>query len=491
MIGEAQITVRNAGLLMAQRGLFVAGSFLFAVFVPRLMGPENYGRFALVTSLSIWFVMFSNLGLSQVIGRYVPEFKLQGDKEGLKKFFSNLLAVSLGSGTVAASLYLLLTLLWLNDLDVILLITIASTVFIQAWAHPFFSLFLGLNQAARWGMDEIFRRWFSIIFLLLGFYLDGLRGACLGLLLSELIVLSIGIWWGKSYLSWSELKLDLGYLIPYLQFGLIFFVSNLLYIAFQHSGEVLVRIFYGNYIEVGYFGLAYNVYLTIAATMPRFVSAFTPLMITLLAKGKTEELGQWIEQLLKWLSVGGILVVFAVLFLGNDLVPLVLGVAYRPVAINFMVLSITMLFQALSSVGHLLTLIYERPKLALTASIIRFGAFWGFGIPFVSWWGSLGGCLAVLAASAIFSGYFTWRMEKVMSYSLRRWALVIGLGGLFLPLAWLRSSWPVNIALYCLFLIGYGCALLFFRIMTRNEIAVLWQVIRSKNLVIKPTIQEE
>lgn len=477
MLGEAQTTVRNVGLLLAQRGLLIAGNFIFAASVPRLMGPGNYGRYALITSLSIWFVLFTDLGFTQVMGRYVPQFILQREKESLQKFFSNLLSVSLVGGLLSAGLYFLFTGMWLADLDGLLLATMAGTVIVRSWAHPFFTLFLGLNQAARWGMDELLRRWISIVLLLLGFYLGGLRGACLALLLTELVVMVIGVWWGRSYFSWKEMRLDIRYLNPYLRFGLIFFMINLLLSAFQRSGEVLVRFFNGDYVQVGYFGLAYNVYLLAALAIPQFTLAFAPLMTTLLAKGETETLKQWIDHLLKWLAVGGVWVMFGVLLLGKDLVPLVLGAAYQPVATNLLPLSMALLLQTLASVSNLLILIYGQPKVALSAVSIRLIAFWIFGIPLISRWGSLGGCLAVLATSLLYAGYFLWRMQNVLSFSLRRWALAIGLGGFFLPLLWLRSSWPVNLGLYAIFFAGYGSVLLLLQVITLEEIAAIRRAI--------------
>ena len=57
MISEAQTTVRNAGGILVQRGLHAASGFAFALVVPRLMGPDIYGRYSLLASLSIWFLL--------------------------------------------------------------------------------------------------------------------------------------------------------------------------------------------------------------------------------------------------------------------------------------------------------------------------------------------------------------------------------------------------------------------------------------------------
>jgi O-antigen/teichoic acid export membrane protein len=480
MIDEARTTIRNAGFLLAQRGLHIVASFLFAVLVPRMMGPGNYGRYALVTSLYLWLVWGSDISSSQVMSRYVPYFMLQGEKEKLQKFFGNLLAVSLVSGALCACLYLLFTALWLTDLDLILLVTMAVTLLFRATARPFFNLFLGLNQAARWGMGEILRHWFTLVLVIIGFYLASLQGAFLGLWLTECIILSVGFWWGKSYFSWTELRLDMRYLTPYLKFGLIFLIFHLLSAASQCSGEVLVRLFYPDYVQVGYFGLANNVYFTIAMVIPQFTIAFAPFMITLQAQGKTKILSQWIEQLINGLTVGGMFVVYGVLLLGNNLVPLVLGAAYQPVAANLLPLSLTLWVQVLSSVAILLTLVYNTPKTAVMSAVIRLAALWIFGPFLIAKWGSLGGCFAVLLASTICAGYLTWRTKRMITFSLRKWASIIALGFIFLPLLWLQSSWLINALLYVVFVVGYSGFLLLLRVITFSEAVAVGRAFRPK-----------
>jgi hypothetical protein len=54
---DARVTARNAGLRLLQRGVQTAGGLLLAMTVPRLMGPAVYGRYALLTSLSLWFAL--------------------------------------------------------------------------------------------------------------------------------------------------------------------------------------------------------------------------------------------------------------------------------------------------------------------------------------------------------------------------------------------------------------------------------------------------
>jgi O-antigen/teichoic acid export membrane protein len=483
MIPQAETTVHNAGLLLVQRGFYFVGCFVFAALVPRMMGPGIFGQYALITSLSVWFMLFGGLGFTQIISRYMPQFTLPEARENLGKFFGNLLTLRLASSALGASLYLLLTFLWLRDLDVLALAIMSGALCIRGVANLFFDLFLGLNQAGRWGMNETMRRWISLILLLPGFYWGGLRGACLALLLSELAVLAVGVYWGRQYLSWSNLGLDFYSTIPYLGFGLMFFASDLINSGFDQSGELLVRTVSGDYDQVSYFGLAHNIYLILTMIIPVFTLAFAPLLVTLLARGETAEIKRWVEQITKVLAITGMIAVFGALLLGKEVVPRVLGAAYQPVAVNLLPLMVTLLAQALSSVGNLLALVFGRSGTALRAAGLKFVAFWVLGLPLVSRWGSLGGCLAVLMSIIFHALYITWRMREVNPYSLKKYAWVIGLGGMFLPLLWLRSSWSLNLALFCAFLVAYGSVLLFLGLISRKEIAAVVRVVSLRGWI--------
>lgn len=483
VMNQAQAAVRNAGFLLIQRGTHILASLLFAIWVPRMMGPGDYGRYALINSLYIWFVIASDPGFTQIMGRYVPHFMFEGKREGLQKLFGNLLAVSLLSGAIGAGFYLSLTGLWLTDLDFVLFLIVAATLIVRAGSRPFFTLFLGLNQAAHWGMGETLRHWLVVAFVIMGFYVGGLRGAFMGLFLTEWIVLFIGLWWGRSYFSWRECHLDIRFLTPYLQFGSIYLIFNLFSSTFQYSGEVLVRLFYPDYAEVGYLGLANTVYFTISMAIHQLMMAFVPFMMTLQARGETETLKQWMEHLLNWLTAGMVFAVWAVLLLGNDLVPLVLGATYQPVVANLLLLSLTLCVHGLNQVAILHTLVYNRPMTAAVAAGMRLAAIWSLGPFLVAKWGSLGGCFALFVATIIYSVYLTWRMKEVVAYSLRKWAWIIGLGLIFLPLLWLKSSWIINALLYAVFGAGYSVLLLLLRIITFSEAVAVGQAFRSKNVI--------
>jgi O-antigen/teichoic acid export membrane protein len=239
-----------------------------------------------------------------------------------------------------------------------------------------------------------------------------------------------------------------------LSFSLAFFVSNVLLSLSQHSGELLIRFVSGDYVQVGLFGAAYRSYYTVTIAIWQFTMAFSPLFTTLRTQNEPQELRRWAEFLLKWTAVGGVILVFLILLLGENLVPFVFGKSYLQAAANLLPLMVALLVYALGCVARVLALTYDRP-----------------GIPLVAWRGSFAGCLAVLFATTIYAAFFTWRIRGAIGYSLRGWLMAILSGTLFLPLAWLRSSWRVNLALFAGFLIVYAAVLLVLRIVTPDEIA--------------------
>ena len=103
LLMDARPTFRNAAALMAQRLLHIVAAALFALMVPRLMGPAVFGRYALLTSVSMWFAMLSGLGAVSVMTRAVPPLVMADDMAGLRRLMSSLLALRTFTAVAAAS----------------------------------------------------------------------------------------------------------------------------------------------------------------------------------------------------------------------------------------------------------------------------------------------------------------------------------------------------------------------------------------------------
>lgn len=471
MVTDAGHTIRNAGLLMAQRGFHILGAGLFAVMVPRMMGPDLFGRYALLLSVSLWFALLSGLGAVSVLSRSVPRLLASNQIDGLRRLATSLIVLRAGTGSLAAVGYFLVATLVLGEPDLMAAAFVACGVFGRTVGNLSYALFLGLNQAARWGFGDLMRRWLTLALVPVGFTVAGLRGACLGFLGAELFVLTCGLWWARPYLRWADLDLGKQHLGPYLRTSMLFAVSGLVFSLTQRSGETLVRFSTGSYAEVAFFGAAFAIYLTIAHAFWQFALAFAPFLVTLLDGGQRDAVTGWLERLLKYMVVVAVVASASMVLVGPDLVPLLLGAKYRAVATNAVPLTMSLLPLAVGLIGRLVGLMLDRPGMTTVGAALELTAFWACGILFARHAGSLGACWAVLPASVLLASYLTWRTRRELPVPLGAAGRAVALSLVFVPLAFLRSSLPVNVLLFAGSTVAYAALLLRYRVVTVAEIA--------------------
>jgi len=479
MSDDARTTVRNAGLVLLHRGLQAAGGLAFAVLVARMMGADDFGRFALATSVAFWVSMISGLGFTSVTTRYVPALVARGDDARLSRLLGNLLTLRVASGMAASVGYLALGLVWWRDLDTVALLLFGLAIWSQSVSGYLFSLFLGMNRAGRWAMGDTLRRWLLLIFVLPGFMWAGFRGAAAAVALTELLVLAVGLRLCPLPGGRANLRPDRDFLAPYIRFGLAFLAIQVLYVAFLGSGELLVRTFSGAYAEVGFFNLAHGIYLAPAALLPQFMLSFAPQLSRLLEIGGAAELARWTQRLARALAAAAMLGVLAAACLAAPYVPLVFGPTFGPVAPNLIVLALAFLALTLGSVPSLLTLVHEQPEASVTGAILRLALFWLLAPPLIAREGSFGAAAAVLTTVTAHALYLVWRTRRLPGGGLGAWATPVALGlPLFLAALGLRRGTPADLALFAPAAVIYAFALVAFRVITPAELralASLWR----------------
>jgi len=455
-----RVAGHHAALVVIQRGLFVAGGVVFAAVVPRMMGPENYGRYALLTALVVFLAAFSGLGLTNAIGRYAPGFLHRGEMAQLHQLLGGLLTIRLVSTAGAAAVYVGVTVSWLHEVDTLVLTTMAITVLLQGLAQHLFSMFLGFDQAGYWVLGDTLRRWLSFALVVPGFALGGLRGASIALVAVELTLIAVGLRLSSVRLSLADLRISRAAFAPYVRFGVLFFANTALLTAFSVSGEPLIRLVSGSYVEVSYFALANNVFQAATAAVAQVPFALLPKLVRLAAGGATRDLARYVERLVAILTVVNVIAVFGVILMRDALVLTMFGSAYAPVARNLPPVMLALVMSSVSSVTLVVAVLHERPSLALRASLARLVVFWVAGPLCIAWWGgSFGACVAVLAASAVHAALSMYDLRDAIGTAVRSAALMAGAGALLFPLLWLRATTSINIILFAVFLVAYAAVL--------------------------------
>ncbi|MFO7692866.1 MAG: polysaccharide biosynthesis C-terminal domain-containing protein, partial [Vicinamibacterales bacterium] len=165
--------------------------------------------------------------------------------------------------------------------------------------------------------------------------------------------------------------------------------------------------------------------------------------------------------------------------IGRELVPILMGAQYAPVAANLALLTLILLPVALGSVGRLQSLVLNRPGTILTAAALEFTVFWVLGYPLASRFGSLGACAAALPASALYAWYVTARLRSRLPFSLRPAGKALAASAVFVPPVLAAPAWPINLLLFAAGAAAYAGLLLRLRVVTMAEIAELKRVARG------------
>lgn len=441
----AQVSVRNAGWLIVQRAASAASGLLFALTVPRLMGPDLYGRYALMLSVILWFTLAGGLGFMSIAARFVPELLAGGRTSELRRFLSAFMGLRLVTGLMGAAALAAFCFTCLPEFGRAAVLAAAAAVILRGVANQFYSFFLGLNWAARWGMGQVLRGWVVLVFVAGGAWLGGLTGACLGLAAAEVAVLAVALAWAGDYAE--RPRLDAGAVRPYLFFGLTFFGVETVYAAFRYSGGLLLRALSGEYAEVAHFSLAVEMVDVAGLVFPQVALSLAPLMTTLWMAQRPRDVAEWMTRLSAGLGALGMACALAAALAGGAVIPAVLGARFVLVWPSLAAVAVALPFLGLNCTAQVAAMVARRPALSLICALTQLAAFWSLGPYLTLRWGSTGCAMAYAAAQVASSAVSAVVLRRVLDVSLVRWGLTVVLGLPLLALSGLARGPALSLAL--------------------------------------------
>lgn len=477
---HAARATRNLGWLVVQRALDVGAGALFVLLVPRLLGPSEFGKWALLTAIALWFALVSSMSSTQIAVRFLPALAAPAERAALERFVGGLVAVRLVGAAGAAAAYFVLTALWLDEIAPGALALVAAAVFLRSLAKVLFALFLGLGQAARWGVGEALRRWLAVACIVAGVYRHGLIGACWGMFASELLVAALGLFWARSLLRQRHLRLVPRELAPYLHFGTRFAAGTILLALSQRSGELLLRSTDVDYAAIGVFGVAYRAYLAGTLTIWQLSMAFAPEFGAMIAAGTRDRLARWAERLMIAGAVAGIAAALVASLVGPHLLPLALGARYAEAASHLVPLALALVGMALGAVCQLEAIVLDRWDVTLGGAALHLAVFWLAGALLVGRLGPLGASLAALGAAATYGVFMAFALRRIAGHRLGRWVRAVALGLPWFALAVWRGTLVTDALLCAAALAGYALVLFQFGVLRTDELATLRAALRRR-----------
>ncbi|WP_310618457.1 lipopolysaccharide biosynthesis protein [Flexibacterium corallicola] len=189
------ITNYSAFTVFSIRVAGAALAYLLQVFIARIIGTHHYGVFVVVWTLLVILVMFSNLGLSNSVSRFLPQYTSQGKASLVRGIlYGSRIAVFICASAIAGIGALGI---WLLDDAIaqpyILPIAIALTCLPL---YTLCSLQEGIARAYNWQFlsvapEYIWRPTLIIIFMAIAVFLDFPRTAVTAVLCTIFAIWSI------------------------------------------------------------------------------------------------------------------------------------------------------------------------------------------------------------------------------------------------------------------------------------------------------------
>jgi O-antigen/teichoic acid export membrane protein len=404
------------------------GLVLFAVIVPRMMGPDLYGRFAAFLSSIALLTIAGGLGVIRMFGRFVPEFQVQKEMSKSQVLFTQVFFVRFLIALLLAVAFFLFFPRLLPKTSTLIIAVGAGAFFLGLTASTFYEFQHGLNNLGKWlSQDSLLK-----VFLLIGILVLGgghnLGRAVLSLFLAQLGFFLLGLFWTRSYFTFGKSVLSFSFFYKHLLFGLLFFSANVLLMVVWRSGEVVLLLFSGEVAEVTFYNLANLVIITVAGLIGQLGVMLTPSLTTFHTSGEQERVNAWLGYSLKYLTIASFSFLFIIHIVGPWLVKLVWGKEYLPVVANLKVLALGLLAFPLVRTGVSLAILLKQPVKVLQVTAAALVTFLLAAAILVPRSGSYGVSQAVALALGVagVGTYLQFSLAQVLAFACFWRNLILG-----------------------------------------------------------------
>ncbi len=469
------LALGQARVVMIWKLVEYVGLISFIVIAPRSMGPELYGRFAVLLSVIGLLIMACSLGALPTFGRFAPEYTAKGEKPKIQAVFVQLFFVRALCAILLGAGFLFIIPQLLPGSSALTAIACTGAFLFGALATTCYQIFYGLNVLGRWLSQQALTRILLLILIaILGGWHD-LGRASLALMATHLSFLLFGLFLARSYFTLDRSAFHFSFLFSHLRFGVLFFAANLLLIAVWRGGEVVVLLFSRSSAEVAFFNIANAVALAFSALLGQLAFTITPSLTMLHISGKKVERDLWLGYSLKYLSIASFSFLFVVWALGEWAVRIAMGEQFLPVVSNLKVLALGLLPLAFVRTGLSLAVVDKQPRRYLWVAIGALITFLLAAAVLVPRLGSFGASVAI-ALAQLCAGvvtYFQFPLVPVLAIA-RFWPLLLS-GLTALSVLALTSSPPALMGLVAIVI--YIILLFWGKVLGAQEIRQIGQIL--------------
>ena len=478
MTTEARRMGRSLSLITINKVIQLMGGALWALMVPRWMGPEGYGRFALAMSISLLLWWVGDLGGLEVFGRHIPTL-LEKDPERARALFGQTFLVRVG---IALSLIPLMWVVgpliapWLKGWPAVL-IAVSAGLHIISWTS--YHLLYARKEMGKWATELSWRLLTQLPLVLLAgkFSLTAQMAAYTA---NELIYLTIAWWWTRDWFRWEHLRPRLSLLRPYVRMGLGFWATNVGLILLFRTGTLMVQVLTGNSAQVSFYDLALTVFFLVYTIIDQLIRSFLPTVSEFHEGGDVERVGRWLQVLTRWGTALAVVAVIGVQLTADWVLPIILGHAYGEAATVLRIMLLSLPALVLVGVGTVAAAVHQSPRVKLIAIAVGALTFWVSAVVITPRYGAVGTAWALTLGLNVYALLLFSQVRRALQFPWGQLLLLVLLGVPFLFLRpWVSSQILLSLLVSGLAAGAYILTALAFRLLSLDFLRMVWDVVRK------------
>lgn len=477
---EASVTSKNVSKVFFLRLIQYPILALYVTLVPRMMGPDIYGKYALLISFVAMTSALLGFGLTEILARFVPEFEVEKESSKIVRFSTNILAFKfLVDLIVTIILFFVLELAYGGRFPAIYFILVNLILFVGDLGGVPYALLFGLNKFGKYSFNDPARRALSLSFVLILFHYLGLLGALLSSLLVEATLSALYFYWTRENFSWKDFRIDLSFLLPYLKFGFIFYLSWGVLNVWQRMGNALIEYITKDSRQVALYDIPNQIYLITATFNLFLITSLVPIFTKLLLTGKEGKVTNWTQLIAKYVGIVCTLILGSYILVGPHLIPLVFGSEYTDIYSNGIILLLGVFPMALTQIGYVFSIVYKEPRKYLYAQCFALITFLIAAFVFIPGHASMGAAIATFVSCMFFAVGVGFLFRDRLLPCLSGWLKVVALGVVFVPFTFFRGEIIMDFLLLISSLAVYALLLFASKALRVNELKEIYAAIRS------------
>jgi O-antigen/teichoic acid export membrane protein len=354
--------IRNSILSIIGTGSFAAMSLLVGVILARILAPEGFGQYALVTSTVGLLATIGSMGLEGALIYWM-------NKRGMDMVAASTLMIraSAALGFLAATVCVL----FLQDdgyfgaLPITAVIAAGLFVLGQVVIAASKGVFMATMQVRRYVVVQV-----TPVAVLLSIVaiaaMSGeltLQSALVASAIGQALGVAVLYWFLRNDINW-ERPFRLRELTPLLRYGGIINLAYFLYVFGIEGGVLLLRVFSGQFEQLGY----YRVAIRLASVVLMATAAVGPLLFSKYASSNDDARTRNVERTSRvfWIAIPCIVIILELI--SNPVVMFLYGETFVPAVQVFRIVLIGVAARALT--GPILEMFYSCGVPRFSAAIL-------------------------------------------------------------------------------------------------------------------------